>query len=222
MEKNLEDIIIRNLIQNEPFCRKALPHLKIEYFDEKYAAVYDLILSFISKYNKLPNAAVLEIEFQNSIFTNRQDSGEILSVVRQIDIPEQVDDSWLLDTTEMWCKDRAVHLAILESIQIINGKVPDKAQGAIPDILSKALSVTFNTDVGHDYLNDAQKRYELYQKVENKIPCDIEMLNTITNGGVSKKTLNIILASCVHPDTLIKVRLRKKNQTSYVYDSEQR
>lgn len=194
MEKNLPTIIIKSLIHNEEFCRKAMPHIKPEYFENEYKPVYELIIDFIGKYNKLPNAAVLEIEFHNSTSIpegNRVNVGKLIS---EIDIPELVQYDWLIDSTEKWCKDRAVFLAIMESISIINGEEKGKSEGAIPDILSKALSVTFDTNVGHDYLEDAEKRYDFYHRVENKIPFDIDMLNQITNGGVSRKTLSVILA----------------------------
>jgi hypothetical protein len=210
MQKNLEEIIIKNLIQNEMFTRKALPHLKPEYFEGQHKVLYELILSFISKYNKLPTSSVLDIEFQNSDYVNRNDHHEVLSSIRDIDSPASVDYDWLVDNTEKWCKDRAVHLAIMEAVSIIDGKSKDQTEGAIPTILSNALSVTFDTNVGHDYLENAESRYDFYHKTEDKIAFDLEMLNTITGGGIPRKTLNIILAGCVHPETPIRVRIHKK------------
>jgi replicative DNA helicase len=194
MEAQLEDIIIKNLIQNEIFCRKALPHLKPEYFEGHYRSVYDLILAFIGKYNKLPNSSVLDIEFRNSDIINRSDCNEVLKLISNIEVPCEVQQEWLLDSTEKWCKDRAVHLAVMEAITIIDGKSKTKAEGMIPDILSKALSVTFDTNVGHDYIANAEERYEYYHKTEDKIPFDIEMLNTITNGGIPRKTLSMLMS----------------------------
>jgi replicative DNA helicase len=194
MQKNLEEIIIKNLIQNEMFTRKALPHLKPEYFEGQHKVLYELILSFIGKYNKLPTSSVLDIEFQNSDYINRNDHHEVLSSIRDIDSPASVDYDWLVDNTEKWCKDRAVHLAIMEAVSIIDGKSKDQTEGAIPTILSNALSVTFDTNVGHDYLENAESRYDFYHKTEDKIAFDLEMFNTITGGGIPRKTLNIILA----------------------------
>lgn len=194
MDNNLEDIIIKNLVQNEIFCRKALPHLKTEYFEGHYKSVYGLILSFISKYNKLPNSNVLDIEFQNSDYVNRNDRNEVAKCISEINIPCEVELEWLIDSTEKWCKDRAVHLAVMEAITIIDGKSKTKGEGLIPDILAKALSVTFDTNVGHDYIANAEQRYEFYHKTEDKIPFDLDMLNVITGGGIPRKTLNIILA----------------------------
>ena len=135
MIKDLQAIILNNLIYNEDFTRKSLPHLKTEYFEAHNAPVYKLILSFVSEYNKLPNSAALEIEFQNSEHITRSDANEVLTLIRELEKEEKVDDQWLIDSTEKWCKDRAVYLAIMESIQIIDGKKKDKAEGAIPEIL---------------------------------------------------------------------------------------
>jgi replicative DNA helicase len=194
MENNLENIIISNLIHNETFCRKALPHLKLEYFEGQSRLVYDCILKFITKYNKLPNSTALSIEFQGSDMVRHPNAVEALAHIQTLSSSIVVEEQWLLEQTEKWCKDRAVHLAIMESISIIDGKSKDKAEGAIPSILSKALSVSFDTNVGHDYLENVDGRYEFYHKTEDKIPFDLEMFNVITGGGIPRKTLNIILA----------------------------
>ncbi len=194
MTKRIEDLILNNLVHNELYCRKAMPHLKPEYFEGSDRAVYDLILKFVGKYNKLPNSKVLSIELQSSDYSSRPNVNDILQTINSFETPAEADDSWLVTTTEKWCKDRAVHLAVMEAISIIDGKGEDKAEGAIPDILSKALSVTFDTNVGHDYIENAQERYDFYNTHEDKMAFDLEMMNTITNGGVPNKTLNIILA----------------------------
>jgi len=194
MTEKIEDIILNNLVHNETYCRKAMPHLRPEYFEGSDRAVYDLILKFVGKYNKLPNSKVLSIELQSSDYSSRSNVNEILQTINSFESPAKADDSWLISTTEKWCKDRAVHLAVMEAINIIDGKSQDKAEGAIPDILSKALGVTFDTNVGHDYIENAQARYEFYNTHEDKMEFDLEMMNTITGGGVPNKTLNIILA----------------------------
>ena len=194
MEKNLQTIIIQSLIHDEAFTRKVIPHIKPEYFEGEHRPVYELILDFIGKYNRLPNSSVLDIEFKSNTSIPEGNRINVAKLIGDITDPEQVDGDWLLDSTEKWCKDRAVFLAIMQSIEIINGADKTRAEGSIPDILSKALSVTFDTNVGHDYLEDAEERYEYYHRVENKLPFDIEMLNEITNGGVSRKTLSVLLA----------------------------
>jgi len=190
---SLPNLILRNLIQRESFCRKALPHIKSEYFEGTDRTVYDLILSFITKYNKLPNSPSLQIEYEESD-SNKLKSGEVLSTIQTLAKEGDCQEDWLLDSTEKWCQDRAVHLAIIESIEIIDGKNKEATKGSILDILKKAISVTFDTNVGHDYLENADERYAFYHEKEDRTPFDLELFNTITKGGVPNKTLNIILA----------------------------
>jgi len=210
MSKSLEEIILSNLIHNEKFCRKSLPHIKLDYFDDANRVVYNLIIDFIAQYNKLPTSKILLIEFGKSTFANRQDANDIFQRIQILEEYDFVEEEWLLTSTECWCKDRAVHNAIMESISIIDGKDKDKSEGLIPELLTKALSVTFDTEVGHDYFENSEDRYNFYHEDEEKFAFDIDMFNTITNGGVAKKTLNIILAGCVHPSTKVKVRISPK------------
>jgi len=191
---DLQTIILQTIIKNEDFCRKVIPHVKSEYFENEKKPVYELILSFISKFNKVPNVTALEVEFQSSAALNRSDANDILSCIKSIDQGEPSDTDWLLNRTEEWCKQRAVTIAIVKSISIIDGKDKKHTEGAIPDILSKALAISFDTNIGHDYLENVDQRYDFYHLQEDKSPFDIELLNTITKGGVSRKTLNIVLA----------------------------
>lgn len=194
MQEKIQTVILKTLTQNEDYCRQALPHLKPEYFEEEHKPVYQLFLDFIGKFNKLPTSAVLNIEFQSSTFVNRQDANEVIGLINDMDRPVEVDMNWLLTTTERWCKDRAIHLAIMESIAIIDGRDADKAEGAIPEILQKALAVSFDSNVGHDYIENSENRFDFYHEKEERIPFNLEKLNDITKGGVTNKTLNIILA----------------------------
>lgn len=191
---NLQTIILKTLINDEEYCRKALPHIKSEYFEDEHGPVYQLILKFLQAYNKLPNSSALEVEFQKSDYINRSNRNDIHNLIVDLKNHEEVEREWLLNSTEEWCKQRAVYLAIIKSIGIIDGKDENLTDGAIPGILSKALSVSFDTNVGHDYFENSQKRYDFYHLQEDKIPFDLSMFNTITKGGVSNKTLNIILA----------------------------
>ncbi len=191
--QEIETIILKSLTNNEVFLRKALPHIKKEYFEKQHQAVYDIFLKFVTKYNKLPTPAILEIEFKESEYTNRPIANDTLALIRELSNDNDVELDWLIESTEKWCKDRAVYLALMESISIVDGNT-DKAEGAIPDILTKALSVTFDTNVGHDYFENVEERYDFYHLKEDKIPFNIELLNTITKGGVPRKSLNIILA----------------------------
>jgi archaellum biogenesis ATPase FlaH len=192
--KELQKIILQKIIEDENFCRKVIPHVKSEYFQNENKPVYELILGFIEKFNKIPNVAVLEVEFQTSSVINRNDANDILACIQSLDEGEICDLDWLLTKTEEWCKERSVTIAIIKSISIIDGKDKKYSAGAIPDILSKALAVSFDSNVGHDYLENVDERYDYYHLREDKLPFDIELLNTITKGGVSRKTLNIVLA----------------------------
>lgn len=194
---NLELTILRSVVQREGFCRKVLPHIKPEYFLGATKLVYSLILDFISKYNKLPDSTCLQIELQQTVNdTHRVEANELIQVIANTRNPTNTEEAWLLDVTEKWCKERALYLAIMESINIIDGKKKGLlSPGAIPEILSKALSVSFDTNVGHDYIDSSDKRYDFYHTTEDKIPFDLQMFNTITNNGVPRKTLNIIMAS---------------------------
>jgi len=191
---NLQTVILKKLTNDEEFCRKALPHIKAEYFENEHKPVYELILQFLTKFNKLPTSSALDIEFQKSDFINKTNSNDIHNLISDLKNDEEVNRDWLLNSTEEWCKQRAVYLAIIKSISIIDGKEKQLTDGAIPGILSKALQVSFDTNVGHDYFENSDNRYDFYHHQEEKIPFDITLFNTITKGGISNKTLNIILA----------------------------
>ena len=194
MENNLQRLILQSFIYDEGFCRKALPHVKAEYFEGSDRLVYELIVDFILKYNKLPNPSSLGIDLQNSPKGTPEVRTDALEIIDELKTPEKIDLEWLVVQTEKWCQERSVFLAVMESIAIIDGKRPNVAPGMIPALLQKALGVTFDTNVGHDYIVDAMNRYEYYHKKEARIPFDIDMFNKITRGGVPKKTLNIVMA----------------------------
>lgn len=139
-----------------------------------------------------------------------KNASEVLNAVEQIK-EEKSEQQWLIDKTEKFCQEKAIYNAVLESIGIldVNSK-STKDKGAIPKILSDALAVSFDSHVGHDYLADSDARYEFYHRTEKKIPFDLDFMNKITKGGIPAKTLNVFLAGCVHPDTKVKVRFRKK------------
>lgn len=193
MEK-IEFLILRNLLYNEEYTRKVLPFLKEEYFqDSSQKIVFDEIHSFISEYNNLPSKEVLYIEVEKRTDLNESLFKEVHGTIQCLeDVP--VEDEWLISTTEKWCRDRAIYLALMESIQIADGNDDKKNRDAIPSILSDALSVSFDNHIGHDYLQDYEQRYESYKKTEEKIEFDLEYFNKITKGGIPRKTLNIALA----------------------------
>ena len=206
-----ETVILRALIHDEGYARRVLPFLKPEYFvDRSDRRVYETISNFFSKYNTAPTRESLLIDIAALPNLTEQDMKDVREVATEICVEEKNDIKWLLDTTETFCKDKALYNAIMESIHIIDGQSKGKTPNAIPEILKDALGVSFDSNVGHDYIQNAKDRYDFYHRKEDKMSFDIEMLNTITKGGVSRKTLNIILAGCVHPQTKVKIRLRKK------------
>ena len=194
MPTNLEQTILRNLLTDEDYMRKVLPFIKPDYFEGIYRVLFREAGKFVAKYNKLPNAEAFKIELDSADKLNDEQYNLAMDIVPQLYSSEKVDDKWLLDTTEKWCQDRAIYLAIMESISIIDGKHEQLTKGALPDLLTKALGVGFDLKVGHDYVDNAEDRYEFYHTEEDRLPFDLEYFNTITKGGVPRKTLNIALA----------------------------
>lgn len=193
MNINLEQTILRNLLVDEGYMRKVLPFVKPEYFEGVYKSLFIEVGKFVGKYNKLPNLEAFKIEIDDGNF-NEEQYRHAIEILPEIFSKDKVDQQWLYDTTEKWCQDRALYNAVMESITIIDGKHNTLTKNALPDILNKALGVTFDTAVGHDYIEDVEQRYEFYHTVEDKIPFDLDYLNKITKGGLPKKTLNIALA----------------------------
>lgn len=194
MEK-VELLILKNLIYNENFVRKILPYLKSEYF-QSYSekVIFEEIQEFFSSYNQLPTKEAIEIEIENRTDLTEQSFKDCSEIISGLDY-QPVEDEWLFATTEKWCKDRAIYLALMESIHIADGGDTKRNRDAIPSILQEALSVSFDTRIGHDYIEDVEERYEFYHKKDLKIPFDIDYLNRITDGGVSPKTLNLVVAT---------------------------
>ena len=187
--------MLSNLVHNEDYARKVLPFIKGEYFsDRTERVVFEEIEKFVDKYNALPNQNSLEVELDSRKDLNEEDYKRVLSVVKELQKDDDVIFDWLVETTEDFCKDKAVYNAIVDGIAIIDGRDKKRGVDALPNILTNALAVGFDNRVGHDYLHDADLRYEFYHKVEEKIPFDLEFFNRITKGGLPQKTLNIALA----------------------------
>ena len=193
METRIEQTILKNLIQNEEFTRKCIPFLKPEYFtDTTERTIYEFTYDYFQKYTKPPTVEALLINLDNSDSTNEtvvKDAKTIVSGFGSDDTPQD----WLVDETESWCKDRAIYIAVMDSIEVIDKK-SQRSTGEIPELLKDALSVSFDTHIGHDVLEDAEDRFEFYHTEEEKIPFDLEYFNKITKGGLPNKTLNICLA----------------------------
>ena len=192
--EKIERTALRNLIHNEDYTRKVLPFLKSEYFqDRSERVVFSEIQKFVSQYNKRPTKETLQIDLNKRKDLNEDEYKKIVELISTLD-PQDVDLDWLVNTTEKFCKDRAVHNAVMEGIHIIDGKDKKHTPEAIPEILRDALSVSFDNAVGHDYLLDIEKRFDYYHKRETRIPFDLDFFNKVTKGGLPTKTLNVALA----------------------------
>jgi replicative DNA helicase len=190
----VENTILRNMIHDEDYLRKVVPFIQPDYFDDhKDRVIFEEVVKFVVKYDKPANQEILNIEVENRSDVTDTEFKEILQLISSLDnVPTNKD--WLIDTTEKWCRDRAIYLALMKSIKIADGQDEKKGRDAIPSILSDALAVSFDNHIGHDYLQDYEQRYEVYHRKEEKISFDLEYFNKITKGGLPNKTLNIALA----------------------------
>jgi replicative DNA helicase len=192
--ERIETTILRNLVFNEDYSRKVIPFIQPDYFEQKAEKViFEEIVQFIVKYGSAITIEALNIEVENRTDLNETEVKEIREINASLN-DAIVDKQWLLDTTEKWCRDRAIYLALMESIHIADGNDGKKNRDAIPSILSDALAVSFDNNIGHDYLQNYEERYEFYHRKEDKIEFDLEYFNKITKGGLPNKTLNIALA----------------------------
>ena len=188
-----ETVILEHLIYDEVYARRTLPYIKSSYFsDPNEKIIFEEIYNYVNKYNGLPTKEALIIEIDGKGNISDKQFGEIKERISSIE-HNKADEKWLVDTTEKWCQEKSLYNAIMESIAIIDGNSKNE-KGAIPEILSEALSVSFDPYIGHDFLDNAEERYDFYHKKEERIPFDLSYLNDITKGGLPKKTLNIVLA----------------------------
>mgnify|MGYP001443174985 FL=1 len=191
---NVEFLILKNLLHNEEYVRKVIPFIKADYFEDlTQKIVFEEIFSFVEQYNKLATKEILCIEAEKRSDINDSSFKDVTQLISSLN-DEPSEYEWLVTTTEKWCRDRAIYLALMESIQLADGKDDTKGRDAIPTILSDALAVSFDSHVGHDYLLDYEERYESYHRKEDKLPFDLEFFDKITKGGIPNKTLNIALA----------------------------
>jgi archaellum biogenesis ATPase FlaH len=194
LSDRIEYTILSSLFYKEDYARKVLPFLKEDYFVERSEQIiFNTVFDFITKYNNIPTKDSILIEVNNRKDINDTEHTKIKEYISAVDNKE-TDEQWLLDTTEKWCKDRAIHNAVLSGIKILDGKDKKQTPEAIPSILSDALAVSFDNHVGHDYIEDAESRYDWYHTKEKRFKFDLEYMNRITKGGVPAKTLNIALA----------------------------
>ena len=190
----IEVLILRNLLYNEKYLRKVIPFIKPDYFeDPNQKVVYEEIFNYVNQYNSLSTKEVLCIEAEKRTDINDTSFKEVTKLISYLE-DEPTDYDWLIDTTEKWCRDRAIYLALMESIALADGSDEQKGRDAIPGILSDALAVSFDSNIGHDYLNDYEERFKFYTQKEDRIPFDLEYFNRITQGGLVNKSLNVALA----------------------------
>ena len=192
--ERIERTTLKNLLHNEDYTRKVLPFLKPEYFEDRSERiVFTEIQKFIDQYNKRPTKETLQIDIGKRKDLNEDEYKRIVELISTLN-KEEIDLDWLVNTTEKFCKDRAVHNAVMDGIHILDGKDKKHTPEAIPEILRDALSVSFDRNVGHDYLLDIERRFDFYHKKENRIPFDLDYFNKVTKGGLPTKTLNVALA----------------------------
>jgi hypothetical protein len=213
MNDRLEISILRNLINDEVYIRKTLPFIEAEYFTDSVAerTIFELTKEYFLTYNKLPTRETIVIEAEKSKNLNGDQLEEIHEIVKTLKAtPEDANiQEWLLERTEKFCQTQAVTIAVFTAAQILGGSNKSTDIGSVPDLLSAALGISFDTHVGHDYINDADARYDFYHNVTERLPFHLSDFNEITNGGLPRKTLSVIMAGCVEKKTKIKVRIKK-------------
>ena len=194
MTLKIEEITLSNLIINEPYTRKVLPFIKDDYFDApSHKILFSTLSDYVNKFETTPEPNALKIEVEKRRDISDEIYKEVEQFLNNLD-RDAYNEDWLIETTEKWCKEKAIYLALMESVKIADGQDKTRTKDAIPSIMSEAIGVCFDDHVGHDYILDSDDRYDFYHKKEEKIPFDIEYLNKITKGGLPNKTLNIALA----------------------------
>ncbi len=190
-----EKLILENLLHNEEYARRVVPYIEEGYFQDRISKkIFSIMKGFIVEYRSLPSLEAIKIELSKGADISEDEHKSSNELIDSFKIPDLDNNEWLLRETENFCKDRAVYNAILESIHIIDGKSKTLTNNAIPDILSKALSVSFDQSIGHDYIEDVDDRYNFYHQIETRVPFDLDFMNRITKGGTPPKTLNIVMA----------------------------
>ena len=191
----IENAILSGLVFNEDFARKVTPFLKPDYFDQQSEkTVFNEIVSYIDKYNGLPTTAALRIAISEKENLNEEQYKQVNLVVDGLAYDEKTDVDWLVDKTEKFCQDKAIYNAVRESILVLDGQHKQLDKGSIPELLSKALGVSFDSSIGHDFIENSDERYDFYHTKEDKVAFDLELFNKITKGGLSRKSLSVALA----------------------------
>lgn len=190
----VETVILTNLVHDETYLRKVVPFLKPEYFSGHEKIVLEEIQKFVERYNAPPTVEALSVVMQSLPKLQEKEFADVMELLGEMQQANPANPDWLIETTEKFCKDKAIYNAIVRSIQIIDGKDKELTPDGLPALLTDALAVSFDTAIGHDYLNDAEERFDFYNHKEARIPFDLDMFNKITKGGVPRKTLNVLIA----------------------------
>lgn len=211
----IEETILAGLISNDEYARKVLPFLQNDYFDQQsHQTVFVEVARYVDSYNSIPTKGALKVAIDEKSNINEEQYKQINDLVDSLSYDDKTDLDWLVDKTEKFCQDKAIYNAVRESILVLDGNHKQLDKGAIPELLEKALGVSFDNSVGHDYLDDSDERYDFYHTKEDKIPFDLELLNTITKGGVSRKSLSIALAGTGVGKTLFMTHCAAANLTA--------
>jgi len=205
----IENAILSGLIGNEDYTRRVIPFVKPEYFDDlNYRMLFSDIHLYVEKYNGLPTKEALRITTDDRKDINDEQHKTLTNIINSLEYDSKTDQDWLADQTEKFCQDKAIYNAVRKSILVLDGQEKELDKGSIPQLLSDALGVSFDGHIGHDFLDMGDSRFEYYHTNEDKVPFDLDFFNRITKGGLSRKSLSIALAGCVHPETMISVRTR--------------
>lgn len=208
----IEKTILSNLIYNEDFCRKVFPYIKDEYFEEQiYKKLYSTFAEYVSEYKEPPSIEALKISMDKRTDLNEQSYLEINKLIDQLSIDEKTNQEWLISETEKFCQDKDLYNSIRKAILILDGQDKEYDKGAIPQLLSNSLGISFDTHIGHDFLEDFDARYDYYHRKEERLPFDIEILNKITKGGLPRKSMTVLLATTGGGKSLVKCHVAAQN-----------
>ena len=192
---DMQNVVLKSFFTNEEYMRRVVPFMQPEYFEGVHRTIFKEFVKYVAEYSNIPSMEAFRITMQECGNFNEDTFRVAVEMLPSLfETDRDTDTKWLLDQTEKWCQDRALFNAVMESISIIDGKHQTLTKNALPDILTKALAVTFDTNIGHDYLENAEQRYDFYHEDEERLPFDLEYLNKITKGGLPNKSLNIVLA----------------------------
>ena len=207
----IEKTVISNLVLNEEYCRKVFPYIKEDYFDDNsFRKIFSTFFDYMNKYKEPPSLEALKISLDKRKDLNESSYKEIMEAVDSLSVDKGTNEDWLVEETEKFCQDKDLVNSIRKAILIIDGQDKENDKGSIPKLLSDSLGISFDSSVGHDFLEDFEGRYEYYHRKEERLPFDIDILNKITKGGLPRKSMTVLLATCVHPDTKVRIRKRKR------------